>query len=310
MGNKQELEATMLLESYDLVAITETCEELSLKNSHEQVKSLWVRTRDQGNKGNLVVGVYYRPPDQGEPIDKAFLLQLQETLHLQALILLGDFNYPNICWESSMATCWQSRRLLECMDNNFLSQVIDSTTREDVLLDLLVTNASELIRNVKIGGSLGCSDHTLVEFAVLRDMGQVMVGPPDCQGTLLTHIQLAVDQNPQVLVSYEETQWKMGLFGLEKRKLRGDVINTYKHLKDSQDCSKIIERPSDEISQLLQYSWMNPIRPYRLIGIQMEQIPHKFRITWELIILTAMVLQLSGHWDPPSPSPVLKTVVV
>jgi len=79
-GNKQEeLEATMLLESYDVIAITETwweesrdwnvaiagdrqgrkgggvvlnikkwieCEELSLKNSHKQVKSLWVRIRD------------------------------------------------------------------------------------------------------------------------------------------------------------------------------------------------------------------------------------------------------------------------
>ncbi|KAJ7414830.1 mitochondrial fission process protein 1 [Willisornis vidua] len=41
------------------------CEELSLKNSHEQVKSLWVRIKDQGNKENLVVGVYYRLLDQG-----------------------------------------------------------------------------------------------------------------------------------------------------------------------------------------------------------------------------------------------------
>ena len=103
----------MLLESYDLVAITETwwdeshawrvaidgnqlfrkdrqgrrgrgvalyikkgieCEELSLKNSHEQVESLWVRIRDRGNKGNLVVGVYYRLTHQGEPIDEAALL--------------------------------------------------------------------------------------------------------------------------------------------------------------------------------------------------------------------------------------------
>ncbi|GAB0186222.1 mitochondrial enolase superfamily member 1 [Grus japonensis] len=38
---------------------------------------------------------------------------------------------------------------------------------------LLVSNASELICDVKIGGSLGCSDHALVEFTVLRDMGQV-----------------------------------------------------------------------------------------------------------------------------------------
>jgi len=103
MGNKQEeWEATMLLESYDLVTLTETfwdeshdwsaatngyrlfrrdrrgrrgrgvtlcikkwikCKELSLKNSHKQVESLWVRIRDRGNKGNHVVGVYYRPPD-------------------------------------------------------------------------------------------------------------------------------------------------------------------------------------------------------------------------------------------------------
>jgi len=36
----------------------------------------------------------------------------------------------------------------------------------------MVANASELIGDIKIGGSLGCSDHTLVEFAVLRGMGK------------------------------------------------------------------------------------------------------------------------------------------
>jgi len=37
----------------------------------------------------------------------------------------------------------------------------------------MVTNASELTGDVKIGGSLGCSDHALVEFTVLRYKGQV-----------------------------------------------------------------------------------------------------------------------------------------
>ncbi|GAB0183552.1 hypothetical protein GRJ2_000820500 [Grus japonensis] len=67
----------------------------------------------------------------------------------------------------------QSRRLLECIEDNFLSQVIDSPTREDAILDLMVTNASELIGDIKIGGCLGCSDHALLKFTVLRDMGQV-----------------------------------------------------------------------------------------------------------------------------------------
>jgi len=88
---------------------------MSLKNSHEQVESLWVRI-DRDNKENLVAGVYSRPPDQGEPTDEAFFLQLQEALRSQALVLLGDFNHPNICWKSS---CWQSRRLLECIEDNF-----------------------------------------------------------------------------------------------------------------------------------------------------------------------------------------------
>ena len=56
------------------------CEELSLRNSHEQVESLWVGIGDLGNKGNLVAGVYSRPPNQGEPTDEAFfLLELEAS---------------------------------------------------------------------------------------------------------------------------------------------------------------------------------------------------------------------------------------
>jgi len=63
-------------------------------------------------------------------------------------------------------SCRQSRRLLECIEDN-------SPTREDAILDLTVTNASELISDVKHGGSLGCNDHVLVEFTVPREKGQV-----------------------------------------------------------------------------------------------------------------------------------------
>ncbi|KAJ7425634.1 hypothetical protein BTVI_02330 [Pitangus sulphuratus] len=131
-----------------------------------------VRIRDQGNKGNLVVSVYYWPPDQGAPIDEAFLLQLHASC-AEALVLLGDFNHPDICRKSSTVSCRQSRRNLECMESNFLTQVIDSPTRKDAILNLVITKTSELISNIKTGDSLGCSDHALVEFAVLRDMGQV-----------------------------------------------------------------------------------------------------------------------------------------
>lgn len=123
-----------------------------------QIESLWVKISDQSNKGNFMVGVYYRLNDKEEPVDEAFLLQLQEALRSQALVLMRDFNCPDIC--CSTVRCRQSRRLL---------------ARDNALLDPLVTNARQLIGNIKIRGNLHCSDHALVEFAILRNMGQVRI---------------------------------------------------------------------------------------------------------------------------------------
>jgi len=49
-------------------------------------------------------------------------------------------------------------------EDNFLSQVNDSPTRGDATLDLLPTNVHELIDDIRIGGCLSCSNHTVVEF--------------------------------------------------------------------------------------------------------------------------------------------------
>lgn len=60
------------------------------------------------------------------------------------------------------------------MRDTFWSKGTDSSpTRGDTVLHLMGTSGSELILNIGVGGSLGCSDHTLLEFAVLRGVGQV-----------------------------------------------------------------------------------------------------------------------------------------
>ena len=65
---------------------------------------------------------------------------------------------------------------MESTDDNFLVQVVDRPTRGEALLDLLLTNAEEIIKGVNIGGSLGCSDHALVELVISRDLGLVKGG--------------------------------------------------------------------------------------------------------------------------------------
>eukprot|EP00076_Gallus_gallus_P031122 XP_015155904.2 uncharacterized protein LOC107055427 [Gallus gallus] len=98
------------------------------------------------------------------------IIEMQEASCSRALVLVGDFNHLDICWKDHTASCKRSRRLVESIDDNFLVQVVDRPTRGEALLDLLLTNAEEIIKDVNVGGSLGCSDHALVEFVISRDV--------------------------------------------------------------------------------------------------------------------------------------------
>ncbi len=100
----------------------------------------------------------------GGPVYEAFLLQLQEVLRSWAVVPMGDFNHLDICWNSGMMGDRQSRRFLESVEDNFLVQVIDGPTQGEALLDLVLISAVECIREVKIGGRLGCSDHAWWSF--------------------------------------------------------------------------------------------------------------------------------------------------
>ncbi|GAB0207663.1 hypothetical protein GRJ2_003232000 [Grus japonensis] len=81
---------------------------------------------------------------------------------------MGDFNHPDICWRGNTEGHKQSRKFLECIDDNFLLQVIEEPMRRGAMLDLVLTNKEGLVGDVKLKGSLGCSDHEMVEFRILR----------------------------------------------------------------------------------------------------------------------------------------------
>ena len=72
---------------------------------------------------------------------------------------MGDFNFPDICWKYSTAERDQSWRFLECVADNFLTQLVSEPTREGALLDLLFVNREGLVDDVAVGGRLGHSDH-------------------------------------------------------------------------------------------------------------------------------------------------------
>ncbi|CAM5177685.1 unnamed protein product [Eretmochelys imbricata] len=158
-GRKGGGVALYVREQYD-------CSELKYETA-EKPESLWIKFRSVSNKGDVVVGVCYRPPDQGDEVDEALFWQLAEVTRSHVLVLMGDFNHPDICWESNTAVHRQSRKFLESVGDNFLVQVLEEPTRGRALLDLLLTNREELVGETKVDGNVGGSDQEMVEFRIL-----------------------------------------------------------------------------------------------------------------------------------------------
>lgn len=64
----------------------------------------------------------------------------------------------------------QSRRFLECVEENLLAQLVKELIRGGTLLDLLFTNKEGLVGVVEVGSCLGQSDHEMVEFPILGEV--------------------------------------------------------------------------------------------------------------------------------------------
>lgn len=68
---------------------------------------------------DIVVGTSCRLLDQGDWADGVLYRQIRAALHSQALVLMGVCNHPNNSWRNSTTSHKQSRKFLDCVDNNF-----------------------------------------------------------------------------------------------------------------------------------------------------------------------------------------------
>ncbi|KAK4821107.1 hypothetical protein QYF61_013445 [Mycteria americana] len=150
--------------------IRECLDNLELDDGDNRVECLWVRIRGKANKADIVVGVCYRPPNQDDEAHELFYNQLGEASRSLALVLVGDFNLPDVCWKYNTAERKQSRRFLERVADNFLTQLVSEPTREGAPLDLLFTNREGLVSHVMVGGHLGQSHHETIDFSILGEV--------------------------------------------------------------------------------------------------------------------------------------------
>jgi len=94
----------------------------------------------------------YRPTTNKPNKDFEFFIEsLVELCQIDfSIILLGDFNFPNLCWQINNHIHHNSLSIKETMFLNFicsfdLQQLVFFPTRKEATLDLLFTNKPELV---------------------------------------------------------------------------------------------------------------------------------------------------------------------
>jgi hypothetical protein len=86
--------------------------------------------------------------------------------------VVGDFNLPEISWETELSGA-RGRPVLEAAMDQQLAQLINFATHvKGNTLDLLLVNCPERILSVNTAGRLGKSDHEIILFeAVVTKIG-------------------------------------------------------------------------------------------------------------------------------------------
>ncbi|KAK4826309.1 hypothetical protein QYF61_007156 [Mycteria americana] len=115
-----------------------------------------------------MVGLCYRRPKQDEKTDEIFYKQLGEVSQSLALVLVGDINLPDVCWKYNTAERKQSGRFLECVADNFLTQLVSEPTREGARWSSCSRTEKDL------GQTLACLGDWLTRVpweGVLKDKG-------------------------------------------------------------------------------------------------------------------------------------------
>jgi hypothetical protein len=109
--------------------------------------------------------ILYRPPNSGHE-NLQELCEILNNLEKETIVV-GDFNLPEINWETKTSGA-RGRPVLEAAMDQQLTQLIDFATHiKGNTLDLLLVNCPERILSVSAAGRLGKSDHEIILFEAM-----------------------------------------------------------------------------------------------------------------------------------------------
>ncbi len=129
------------------------------KQEAQNYDSIYVELTN-GNQ-EVTVATVYRPPKQQPADDAALCEEIQTTIRNKNAVVIGNFNCPNINW-NLMHGDQEGNRLVNMVEDSFLSQLMTQPMRGNNILDLLLTTDTDLVSECKVGEILSGCDHHMI----------------------------------------------------------------------------------------------------------------------------------------------------
>ena len=140
--------------------------------------SVFIKIISTANKTCFTLGAIYRSPNCSSEESNDLNLQINKVAKQlfnsgEDFIIVGDFNYPEINWSnetcSEAASHLNAFKLLETVQVNNLVQLVDKPThhralQQATLIDLLLSNDSDLVSNIQFYPPFGMSHHEVISF--------------------------------------------------------------------------------------------------------------------------------------------------
>jgi exonuclease III len=158
-----------------LIAVKNTILASPVNDLDTGCEIVWARI-EIANKKPLYIGSFYRTPSKDDP---EIINQLHESVSkltckkdgvLLNVIINGDVNTPNIIWEDLTVnnnpnySIQLNNTMLDFVNANFLTRLINTPTRNDNILDLVLSTNPDIIYDLEIHP--GMSDHNAITYQV------------------------------------------------------------------------------------------------------------------------------------------------
>ena len=151
------------------VYIKENIDATEINFTPNKTENVWCNITIKNNE-KLLLGCIYRSPSHENTESLCSLLKEVTNTHPSRVLVVGDFNYPEIDWKhwhTTKSDDHRASKFLKAIQDTFWYQHTMQPTRyrenqTPSLIDLILTNEEDMITNVQYLSPLGKSDHIIM----------------------------------------------------------------------------------------------------------------------------------------------------